>query len=940
MAKTIIKTWVLVCLFFLQTAYLSAQPRPIIEYYGIEQGLPHLSVYSALRDSDGMLWVCTWNGIALFDGYSFKTFVRNAPGHGDTPPHKVSEFIDDGRGHLWMRNVDNGFYLFDKRSARFTDIYPYMTPYAKNLLVRKIKDVGEGKILFLTRDKNLFLAYTDKHGTPVIKKIYDAAGDIDKATLGLKHNIHGESAGYLFWIGTDMSIDAVRRGAKNMRQVIARHNSARPEWEKLIPNDGDSIMSEMKMCDAGQHGMFILSRSGRLYHYNIKKKQITDMDSEGFAELKTKTTTYHDIFRDNDGDIWLSSDKNGLFKITFPTGVFKMVFPHLFPQNNDAGIRALFRSNDGLLLIGCRGERLKAVNPTTGEVIHTFDENAQNIYHIMQDRSGAIWLSSKGHGLIKATPTNDPARRYICEYFRHDPANPYSINCDRVYHTMQDHLGRIWVCTFGGGINLIENLNGTTVFHHHANTFKNYPHGDLYINVRAIEEDRNHVLWAATTNGLIRIQGTADNNPASIVFETSKQTGEDIYSIYRDNNGDIWLGILGNGLNKITGYDKGSHTAILERHGDSDTWRNETISSMVQDRQGCLWIGMDNGVASLDMRTGAVHDYDKYAGFPQVHIEDNTAVMMPDGNLLMGCKEGLLSFSPEQLKRNTGKRYKTFIMGMRVMNQDIADIKPSVYDGNISYADTIVLNYNQNMFSLEFATMKYSCHSQLSYAYILEGHEQHHHISDNSNVAAYSDVPPGTYTFKVRAIGDDYPERKLTIIILPPWWATWWAFTIYAIIILGIIYGVFRLVTYIIKMRNEIYIHKRMETIKKQVLRQHNAEKENEFVQKVTKIIEDNINIDINVDAIAEEMGLSRSAFFKRLKTLTGKAPSDFVKEIRLTRAASLLSTTNLGITEIAYQVGFNDPGYFGKCFRKRFEMSPKEYKNKIQPEPTADYLS
>lgn len=938
MTKTIIKIWAMVCLIFYQAqaTHATLQPQPIIEHYGIEQGLPHPSVYGALRDSDGILWVCTWNGIALYDGYSFRTFVRNAPGHGDTPPHKVSEFIDDGHGHLWMRNVDNGFYMFDKRSARFTDIYPYMKPHAKNLLVRKIKDVGEGKILFLTRDKNLFLAHTDRQGKPIIQKLYDSAKDIDKATLTLKHNVHGESAGYLFWIGTNMSIDAVRRGAKNMRQTVARHNNKTNKWEKIIPLEGDSIMSEPKVCDAGRHGLFILSRSGRLYLYDRNNKQLANMDNEGFAELKAKTTTYHDIFRDNDGDIWLSSDKNGLFKITFPIGAFKMKFPHLFSNNNDAGIRAMFRSSDGMLLVGCRGERLKVINPATGEVVHTFDESVRNIYHIMQDRNGAIWISSKGQGLIKATPTKDPTQRYICEYFRHDPQNPYSINCNRVYHTMQDHLGRIWVCTFGGGINLMENINGTTVFHHRASTFKNYPHGDLYINVRAIEEDRNHVLWAATTNGLIRIQGTADNNPASIVFETSKQTGEDIYSIYRDNNGNIWLGILGNGLNKITGYDKDRHMAILERHGDSDIWRNETISSMAQDKQGCLWVGMDNGVASLDTHTGAVHDYDRYAGFPPVHIEDNTVVLMPDGNLLMGCKEGLLSFSPEQLKRNTGKSYKTFIMGMKVINQNITDIRPSIYDGNICYADSIVLNYNQNMFSIEFATMKYSGHSQLSCAYILEGHEQRHHISDNSNVAAYSDVPPGTYTFKVRAIGDDYPERRLTIIILPPWWATWWAFTIYAILLAAIAYGVFRLVTYIIKMRNEIYIHKRMETIKKQVLRQHNAEKENEFVKKVTKIIEDNINVDINVDTIAEEMGLSRSAFFKRLKSLTGKAPVDFMKEIRLTRAANLLSTTNLGINEIAYQVGFNDPGYFGKCFRKRFEMTPKEYKNKVQPE-TAD---
>ena len=76
-------------------------------------------------------------------------------------------------------------------------------------------------------------------------------------------------------------------------------------------------------------------------------------------------------------------------------------------------------------------------------------------------------------------------------------------------------------------------------------------------------------------------------------------------------------------------------------------------------------------------------------------------------------------------------------------------------------------------------------------------------------------------------------------------------------------------------------------------------------------------------------MGLSRSAFFKRLKTLTGKAPVEFVKDIRLNTAAHLIATTTMGINEIAYQVGFNDPGYFGKCFRKKFEMTPKEYRSK-----------
>lgn len=927
------KIWGIISLTLLAIMHSAAQVRPIIEHYSTENGLPNDIVYGALRDSDGFLWICTWHGIAVYDGYTFRPLVKRAEGRGDIPPRKVSKIIDDGKGHLWMRNVDNGFYMFDKKSEAFTNLYPYMRPIADNLLVRKIKDIGEGRILFITRDKNLYMAYADSSGKPIITKLYDARSNIDKETMNLKHAVHGTSHGYMFWITMNMDIYAVRQDSKDIKKRMAA-NSRRhtEEWERMIPQRGDSLMPDIKYCDAGQHGIFILSKSGHLYHYDRKRHRMTNPDDAGLAELNAGKQTFHDIFIDQDSDIWLSSTRHGLFKITFPTGRFNMLYPDLFQlhyddDNTNIGIRALFRTKNGMLLIGCRGGRLKVVNPQTGTVVYTFDEYIQNIYHIMQDHTGAIWLSSKGHGLFKVTPVAG-GTQYTCENFRHDPKNPYSISTDRVYYTKEDHEGRIWVATFGGGVNLMEVVNGTTIFHNHVNTFKKYPHGDLYINVRAIEEDRDNTLWASTTNGLIRIKLDNGGDLSETQFYTSRKIGEDIYSMYRDTNGNIWLGIMGNGLNKITGYDEHRHRPVLQRYGDDEMWRCNTISTIAQDSQGDLWICTDYELASLDTKTGAIHNYDHYTGFPPVHIEDNTVAMLPNGNLLLGCKEGLLSFSPEQLKRSTGKKYNTFIVDMRVLNRDLQDFQPSIYDNNICYADTIVLKHDQNMFSLKFATLKFSSHSQLSYTYILEGYEQHRHISDNSNVASYSNIPPGEYTFKVRAIGDDYPERKLTIIVRSPWWATWWAYTIYALALIILAYGVFRLVTYIIRMRNEIYIHKRMDTIKKQVLRQHAAEKEHEFVAKVTRLVEDNISQDMSVDTIAEEMGLSRSAFFKRIKTLTGKAPVDFIKDIRLAKAAKLITTTDLGITEIAYQVGFSDPGYFGKCFRKKFEMTPKEYRN------------
>lgn len=106
---------------------------------------------------------------------------------------------------------------------------------------------------------------------------------------------------------------------------------------------------------------------------------------------------------------------------------------------------------------------------------------------------------------------------------------------------------------------------------------------------------------------------------------------------------------------------------------------------------------------------------------------------------------------------------------------------------------------------------------------------------------------------------------------------------------------------------------------------QHLVKKDIEFMHKIHEIIENNLNSnDFNIDTIAETIGLSRSAFFKKLKSLTGFAPVDLVREIRLTKAARLIETTDNSITEIAYSVGFRDVGYFGKCFRKNTARHPR----------------
>ena len=102
-----------------------------------------------------------------------------------------------------------------------------------------------------------------------------------------------------------------------------------------------------------------------------------------------------------------------------------------------------------------------------------------------------------------------------------------------------------------------------------------------------------------------------------------------------------------------------------------------------------------------------------------------------------------------------------------------------------------------------------------------------------------------------------------------------------------------------------------------------------DFLNKTRQIIEENLdNSDFNIDAIASSLNLSRSAFFKKLKSITGLAPVDLVKDIRLNKAVELMKKTDMSISEIAFAVGFKDAGYFGKCFKKKYKLSPRDYLN------------
>lgn len=917
----------LIFMLILYPATAAAQPDMIVEHYTKDNGLPSNTVYCAHKDGDGFVWFGTWHGLCSFDGAEFTPFITRISHKSDMPPRKVRNIIGDKDGYLWIRNTDNHLYLFNKYAETYRDVYNELKKQARNVQVIKIQAMDNGRILLLTRSKDIFEAYVGDGGNIVVRKIFDARRHTDPATMKLKTNILGENGRYVYWLSKSLTVNTVTK--KNGRRLLGRLNKDRrftcfkkkgqyicagtasggiyiinadngkteyyrfkgmgspvssinimngrvffttpsglysfakgsapslitqqaaditqsftdkynklwlcSERGVLICHDpktstsqtftmpADSLFAEMKFRDTGANGLFILMRNGEVWRYNHQTRMMQNINRQKEFSNYIAEPHFFDIDIDPNGILWLSSTSSGVYKVCFPHYNFRFMFPGMLISSGESdnnGIRAVYQARNGDLWIGTRKGELFCMDFRTHNIKRRFGSGEIGpVYHIMEDNQGNYWFSTKGAGLIKATPDAMAPQGLRITRYTNRRGDRNSLSSNRVYFTYQDSRGRIWVCTFYGGLNLIEERGGKTIFRNRHNGFGTYPRYDLYTDVRSITEDRNGRMWVGTTDGLMSFDGKF-NRPSDIKFETYRDShrsgamANDIFTMYKDHKGYIWMGIFGSGLSKIEYYDEKSRQPVLKTYMINEKQGGDVISSIVEDKSHCLWVCTENGLASMRPGSSFLKSYDRFAGFPEVNIEDNTSICLQNGNILIGCRQGLLSFNPETVRNDNDSRYTTFITGFKVVNRELWDFNPPIFEGSLKYADKIVLSHDQSTFTIEFAAPYYADNTMIPYTYILDGYEEQWHNNGSNRIASYANVPPGHYKFRVKVNDNNSPERVIEIIITPPWWATWWAYTIYTLLALLAVYGALRLVMYMIRMRNEVYINDRLAELK------------------------------------------------------------------------------------------------------------------------------
>lgn len=698
--------------------------------------------------------------------------------------------------HLWLGNEKGEVFRVDLSDGAID-------------VLEGLSGMGEIQNILPTNDSMVYIAVKNR-GVYALELPSGRGKNVVPSSSGIIDSFH-DSRG-LLWFVTDkngvISFDPGRGNSHTYQFLDKQQVNDNLEWQ-----------------DGGKHGIFFITRSGAVYLINHAKAEMKLLEGDASGLSGVANNKISDILYDDNGILWLTSYDHGIFQVSFPEELFHLFNPfHGFnasvsPETAPVPFKTLFQQSNGDIWLGSRTSEVFHFG-SDGSLKGLFSQNYNigNVYHIMEDREGTLWFSTKGNGLVRAVQDKENPLGYRFKRFLHDPAIPTTISDNDVYYTFQDSKGRIWVATFGGGLNLLQEEQGHILFKHKYNSFTYYPEYGQYMEVRAIEEDRDGRIWIGTTDGLMSLEGDFTSF-RSIQFETYRNdlniSNNDVYCLYKDKEGTLWLSLFGVGLNKMVRYDENKKMPFFESFGVRNGINSDVILSIVEDDNRNLWLSTEKGISRFSMDTRTFRNFGKYDGLSNYSLEETSGMRLDDGTIWFGSKEGIVRFNPDRII-DSPTDYPIYIVDMKVSNENYEEW--STDSLSVKYVKNIVLKHNQSMFSIEFAALNYAAPNHTRYAYILEGYEKEWHITDKARNASYTNVPPGKYLFKVHAIDETNPsflsESTLQIKILPPWWKSPWARVAYFLLLMILLYFLLRVIFLMIRMKNDVYIEQKVSDLK------------------------------------------------------------------------------------------------------------------------------
>lgn len=815
----------LLCVLFMASAMAAPARTLRFEQLSVEQGLAQESVPAVAQDGDGFMWLGSQAGLSRFDGHRVIIYRNAVNQPASLVNNGVRVLYVDKRSRLWV-GTDGGLDRFDPVTQTFTHFAPSEAARRGNgnRHVRAIASDGADGLWLGTGDglqhfDMLTEQFSIWHHAPTVA---DSLADDQVNALAV------DGTGRV-WVGTASGLDSLAVGAS----AFEHHRShATPAEPSGAGSKFDAILT--LLVDADQT-LWIGSLAG-LENWKIGAPASARRHL-GLAEgLKPGSITV--LYQDVEANLWAGSHADGLYRWQPRAQRFNN-YRHVTGDNHsvaDNQISALYRDRVGTFWVGTWYAGVSRVDLNSGgfaRIVRQPDQanslSDNKVRALAEDRGGKLWIGAN-NGLNLLDPESG-----IATLYGHEPGKANSLVGLPASALGRDKFGMLWIGSHAG-ITRFDSARG--VF-----TPRTFAHGDPDSNnIRGMLSDQQGMLWIASRGGLHRLDPatgavlTYRHDPADIASladnvvrplledrrgqlwvgtfdgldlldrasgqfrhfrhdprDPTSLSHDEVHYLLEDRNGTIWVGTAG-GLNRMS--IDASGMPRFRRYTVRDGLADDAVAAMLEDADGNLWVSTNTGISRLDPVSGRWRNYSAGDGTIEGAYFDGSALRGADGTLYFGGFNGVTAFNPRVISDNLIAP-RAVITGFQIFNRPIEVAHPGLLKGPVERATSVTLDAADSVFSLEFSALHYAAPQRNLFSYKLDGFDENWVSTDAARrFATYTNLDPGTYTFRVRAANKDgvwSPSgAALTITILPPWWKTWWCRLLVALLVISLAYAAYR----------------------------------------------------------------------------------------------------------------------------------------------------
>lgn len=761
-------------------------------YLGIEQGLSNNTVTTIYKDRLGFMWFGTLDGLNRFDGYNFKVFRNKFNDFHSLPNDIINCINEDNNGNLWV-GTPKGVGKLDSRTQEFLRLN-----YKDNLNRSKsfdnwiydIKADGRGNMYIGAADLGLSvysiqtgrlnrIPIVDGHGNIIHKYTANAVAILNAAEVLFTVEDFG-----LFVYNSNSQRATVLAGSLPVASAIRIDNRKGKAWigtrnGLFIYSLGAHVIQKRRFDDKGLNNSWVTDLL-------IDKNDViwATTDGRGIVKIKENqadvlikqenpgtlsSNAVYAIYEDELSKLWIGTLRGGIDVIDAKKNQFKTYVHKPYTNNslvNDFTF-SFCEDKDKRVWIGTDGGGISLWDRTS----NSFENNPYKIsdggqtsnFHvasIIKDAQQSIWIAAFAGGVYRFNSSNK----------QFDPIatkNNQALNA--VWKLYCDRDQDIWATCLLGLTNSDKNSR-IFKFDHKLNKFisASFPIAE---DILSIVDDGGNGLWMGSFTNLIHV-----NKKNGVDEKFNLRTA--VRALFKSRSGKLWIGTYGRGLMSFD-QRSGKFVSYTEENGLC----NNKVLNIEEDGRNDIWVSTYNGIAKLVPSTGHIENFYVADGLQSNQFYYNASAKLTDGEILFGGIKGYNSFNPDSIKQFHDFP-KLLITGLRVDNALVNGNNSFVKDNkNTLETEHIELPYDKAVLSIDYAALEYSKPEKIQYAYIIEGRDKKWNFVNNTRTINYSRLNEGSYLLKIKSTNAsgiwNTNERVIHIIVLPPWYRTWWAYCFY-----------------------------------------------------------------------------------------------------------------------------------------------------------------